>query len=53
MPQTGPVTCGHGSDTPLQKLGDWKGGSDEDQMDKCGSDGEIGICLYVSDMLVG
>ena len=25
MPQNWPVTCGHGSGTPLQKLGDWKG----------------------------
>ena len=32
IPQTWPVTCEHGSDTPLQKLDDWKGGSDEDQI---------------------
>ena len=31
---------GYGSDTPPQKLGDWKGGSDESQIKNCGSDGE-------------
>ena len=53
MPQTWPVTCGHESGTPLQKLDDWERGSYLDQMDKCGSDGEVGVRLYVSNMLVG
>ena len=54
MLQTWSGTCGHGSGTPHQKLGDWKGGSDEDKMDKHGSDGEVCVCVrfYVSDMLV-
>ena len=33
---------GYGSGTSPRKLGDWKGGSDESHMEKCGSDGEAG-----------
>ena len=42
------MTCGHGSGTPPQKFGDWKVGSDEGQMEKCRSDGEVGVHLYVA-----
>ena len=43
---------GYGSGTPPQKLGDWKGGSDESHMEKCGSDGEAGIRLHVACILL-
>ena len=46
MPQTWSMTCGHGSGTHPQKFGDWKVGSDEGQMEKCRSDGEVWVRLY-------
>ena len=46
------MTCGHESGTATQKLIEWKGDSDESQMDKCGSDGEVGVRLYEVCILV-
>ena len=52
MPQTWPVTRGHESGTATQKMIEWKGDSDESQMDKCGSDGEVEVRLYEVCILV-
>ena len=52
MPITRPVTCGYGSGTPPQKLGDWKKGSDKSQMEKCESDGKVGVRFYVACILL-
>ena len=47
------MTCTHESGTAPQKLGDWKGGSDEGQMITCGSGGDLGVRMYVVYILVG